>query len=193
MAFLPGLCIPLPDVAWADWQATEIVRTYAISGKSGAALYQSIGVRGPKVSGERRAIAHTSFRLTWTRKYQVQAKSCILATAVPKLTITYTLPRPAGALPDGMRQSWDKFIAGVAAHEKVHGELIRNLTRQIEAATIGLTVPDDPDCRKIKPVMTERLSALAATHRKRNSDFDQAELSPGGKVHQLILELVNGP
>lgn len=179
--------------ARADWQAAEIVRTYAIAGQSGAALYESIGARGPKVSGERRAIAHTSFTLTWTRKYQVRARSCILAAAVPKLTITYTLPKPAGALGVAARVSWERFIRGVTAHEKAHGEMIRDLTRAIEAATVGLTVPDDPDCRKIKTVMTERLSAIAAAHRRRNSDFDRAELSPGGKVHQLILDLVNGP
>ena len=41
--------------------------------------------------------------------------------------------------------------------------------------------------------MKKRLSALSLAQRQRSKEFDQAEMSGGGNIHQLILKLVNGP
>lgn len=178
--------------AASSWQPVEKVESYPVSGASGAELYASIGERGPKLSIGTRAIAQTSFKLTWTRKYETRGNACVLATAKPKLIITYVLPKPRSALPEPMKANWETFIAGVRAHERVHGDYIVEMVRQIEAATVGLTVPDDPKCRKIKDEMTKRLGALSQAQRQRSRDFDRVELSPGGNVHSLILQLVNG-
>ena len=127
-----------PPAARADWQAVEKVATYAISGKTGAELYASIGERGPKVGGGTRAIAYTNFTLTWTRKYEPQGGACVLVSARPKLTITYTLPEPSGQLPASLQQSWGIFIAGMRAtkdpwrHHQGHGEADRGLDRRPE-------------------------------------------------------------
>ncbi len=77
-------------------------------------------------------------------------------------------------------------------HERVHGDYIVEMVKQIEAATVGLTVPADPKCRKIREEMTKRLGALSQEQRQRSRDFDRVEMSPGGNVHTLILQLVNG-
>lgn len=181
-----------PTAALAEWQARETVQTYSITGQSGPELYASIGERGPKVGGLARVIAHTSFKLTWTREYETQGDACVLVSAVPKLAITYTLPKPAGPLPATTSEHWETFIEGVRKHELVHGEFIKELVKNIEAATVGLTVPADPQCRKIKREMTKRLGAISDAHRQHSRAFDRAELSDGGNVHQLILQLVNG-
>ena len=183
--------MPLPAVAHADWKAVEKVETYAISGKTGPELYASIGERGPKVSMGR-VIAYTNFTLTWSRKYETQGDSCVLVSARPKLTITYTLPRPSRQLPADIARNWETFIAGMRAHERVHGDMIKDMVRQIEAQTVGLTIAGDPNCRKIKTEMTRRLSALSLAQRQKSRDFDQTEMSDGGNIHQLILALVNG-
>lgn len=188
-----ALClIAAPRIAFAEWQAVEKEALYAITGQTGAELYASIGDRGPK-AGLGRAIAHTNFKLTWTRKYEEQAGACVLTTAKPKLIITYTLPKPAKPLPSGTRENWEVFIAGVRKHELVHGDFIKEMVRAIEQATLGLTVPDDPKCQKIRTEMTKRLGALSQAQRQRSRDFDQVELTDGGNIHQLILKLVNGP
>ncbi|WP_429818632.1 DUF922 domain-containing Zn-dependent protease [Ensifer sp. B1-9] len=181
-----------PRTAAAEWQAVEKEALYTVNGQTGAELYASIGERGPK-AGLGRAIAHTNFKLTWTRKYEEQAGACVLTTAKPKLIITYTLPKPAKPLPAGTRENWDIFIDGVRKHERVHGDFIKEMVRAIEGATLGLTVPDDPKCRKIRGEMTMRLGALSQAQRQRSRDFDQVELTDGGNIHQLILRLVNGP
>ena len=185
-----GLMTPLP--ARADWQAAERTEPYAVSGSTGIALYESIGENGPK-AGIGRAIAFTDFKLLWSRDYRPQPDgSCVLATARPSLTITYRLPKASGDMPAATRRLWERFIEGVTKHEKVHGEMIVAMVKKIEAYSVGLTVADDPACRKIREVLTRRLGELSQEQRAQSRDFDRVEMRDGGNVHQLILALVNG-
>ncbi len=191
---MSGLLFLGSNVALAQWSAVEKFAPYAIAGKSGAELYASIGERGPKLGGKVRTIAHTNFKLTWTRKYERQAdNACKLVSARPNLIITYTLPKPSDRLPNAVKESWDIFITGVKNHELVHGEMIKDMVLAIEAATVGLTVADDPDCQKIRAEIQPRLSALSIAQRQKSRDFDRDEMSGGGNIQQLILKLVNGP
>lgn len=183
----------MPAAAHADWQAVEQIKTYAISGRTGAELYQSIGERGP-AAGNGRVIAHTTFKLTWTRKYEVQPdNACKITVARPKLIITYTLPKPSGDLPPAVKASWQSFLAGVETHEHWHGETIKEMVREIEAFSFGLTAADDPQCKKIRVTLQQRLGELSGHQRQQGRDFDKVEMGDGGNVQTLILKLVNGP
>jgi len=190
ICFLAAALAALPARA-GDWQAVEQIKSYPVSGQTGAELYEAIGRNGPEISLGMRTIAHTSFKLTWRRNYEPQGGNCVLVSAVPKLIITYVLPKPKGKLPAALQPHWQRFYEGVRAHEKVHGDYIRDLVHAIEAETIGLTVPDDPGCTKIKAEMTKRLGALSQTQRQRSRDFDRVEMSEGGNIQQLVLGLVN--
>ncbi len=138
--FLAAALAALPARA-GDWQAVEQIKSYPVSGQTGAELYEAIGRNGPEISLGMRTIAHTSFKLTWRRNYEPQGGNCVLVSAVPKLIITYVLPKPKGKLPAALQPHWQRFYEGVRAHEKVHGDYIRDLVHAIEAETIGLTVP----------------------------------------------------
>lgn len=181
----------LPIAAHADWQAVETTETYAITGTSGRELYDSIGERGPLLGPKVRAIAHTDFKLTWTRKYEPQPDGvCTITVNIPKLIITYTLPKPSAQLPASTRKSWQKFIAGVEAHERVHGGFIKDMVKEIEAMSVGFSVPDDPKCSKIRVELTKRLGEISNKERQKNSEFDKVEFSDGGNLQQLVLKLV---
>jgi predicted secreted Zn-dependent protease len=182
----------LPIAAHAEWQATEVVKTYVISGKTGFELYESIGKHGPEVKGGKRTIAYTDFKLTWSRDYRADGNSCVLASARPNLTITYILPKPSAKLAEPLRSNWERFISGIREHEQTHGSFIRDLVKGIEAATVGMTVADDPKCTKIKAELKRRLTALFEAYKRKNHDFERDEMSEGGNVHRLILALVNG-
>jgi predicted secreted Zn-dependent protease len=177
--------------AHAGGTISEKIVTYPISGSSGVDLYMSIGERGPKV-GPTRAIAHTTFDLKWSRKYEPRGNACVLAAARPWLTITYTVPKPSGKLAPAVKARWDRFAAGVLAHEKVHGESIREMVRTIEGFSVGFTAQNDPTCRKIRQELTTRLAAASAIQRQQGRDFDREEFREGGNMHRLILGLVNG-
>ena len=181
-----------PVAGHAEWKPVERNEPYSISGWTGPELYASIGERGP-AAGIGRAIAFTNFKLTWRRDYRPQADgACTLVSAVPRLIISYVLPKPLQKLPEPVASNWKTFIDGVARHERVHGEMIVDMVKEIEAYTVGLSVPDDPNCKKIRVQMTERLSQISQAQRQKSRDFDRVELTEGGAVHQLVLNLVNG-
>lgn len=169
----------------------EKVATYPISGRTGQELYVSIGERGPEAGGVR-AIAHTTFDLKWSRKYEKRGSACVLASAKPWLTITYTVPKPTNRLPDVARGRWDAFLAGVLAHEKVHGDTIKAMVAAIEGFSVGLTVENDPKCSLIRQQLTGKLKAASDAQRQQGRDFDRDEFRDGGNMRRLILALVNG-
>ena len=186
------LVILHPLSASAGGKVIEQAKTYTVTGTTGIELYRSIGERGPKL-GSSRTIAHTGFRLTWQRDYQRRGNACVLASAVPTLVITTTLPKASGKLSPAVRESWERFVEGVTAHEAVHAGHIKDLVADIEKSTIGLTESNDPDCRKIRERMQPILGALSKAERQKQRDFDEVEFANGGAVHQLILTLANGP
>jgi len=180
-----------PAIARADWKPAEKIVTYPVSGKTGIELYRSIGENGPKV-GVGRVIAYTDFDLKWSRDYQPRNGGCVLASAKPFLTITYRLPKVSGKLPPETQRLWEIFIAGVEKHERVHGEIILDMVKKIEAVSVGLTTSNDPACQKIREVLTQKLGQLSQEQRRKSREFDRIEMSDGGNVHQLVLRLVNG-
>ena len=195
LCFISALLLSSP--ARADWKPVEKVENYAITGQTAPELYASIGERGPLigkdvVGNKVRVIAHTNFKLTWTRDYRPEGGACVLKTARPKLIITYTLPKPAGLLPAVESKGWAVFIAGLAAHERVHGDQIVDMVRKIEAISVGLTVAGDPGCKKIRTELTNRLSELSQAQRQASRDFDRVEFGPGGNLQRLVLAFVNG-
>ncbi|WP_421929280.1 DUF922 domain-containing Zn-dependent protease [Neoaquamicrobium sediminum] len=182
----------MPAKAQADWKPVETIEHYLVSGSSGIDLYRSIGENGPQV-GVGRAIAFTDFKLLWSRDYRPQPDgSCTLVSARPSLTIIYRLPKASGDMSAATRRLWETFVTGVTAHEKVHGEFIIDLVKAIEATSIGLSAPNDPDCQKVRAELQSRLGPLSQEQRRRSREFDQVELTDGGNVHRLVLALVNG-
>ena len=185
------LLLALP--ARADIRPSFVEKTYAISGTSGIALYESIGVHGPHIrGGASSAIAKTDFDLKWGRDYVRDGNDCVLAAARSFLTITTTLPKPAGKLPPDVAARWRVFIAGIRAHEAVHGEYIVDMAQDIYDTTVGFRQPNDPNCKTIRNAIQVPLKAAFDRYKARNRAFEEAEMSTGGKVQQLILELVNG-
>ncbi|MET3790733.1 DUF922 domain-containing Zn-dependent protease [Aquamicrobium terrae] len=177
--------------AVAGGEVIERVQAYSISGKTPIELYRSIGEEGPK-SGVGRAIAHTTFKLTWRRDYRPQGTSCTLVSAIPRLVITYTLPKPSQALPSETKKRWDVFIDGIKRHEEVHGVHMKEMVAEIEANTIGVTAENDPGCKKIRQDIQAPLAAASQRQRQRSRDFDRVEMAEGANMHRLILGLVNG-
>tara|TARA_R110002126_G_scaffold286859_1_gene439051 strand:+ start:9510 stop:10112 length:603 start_codon:yes stop_codon:yes gene_type:complete len=190
-ALLLLLLLTLP--AHAQIRAKEVDKTYAISGTTGAALYQSIGERGPRLrGGTSSAIAQTDFDLKWGRDYKRDGTDCVLAAAQPFLTITYTFPKPAENLAPDVAARWRTFIAGIRAHEAVHGEYITAMAQDIFDTTVGFRQPNDPSCKKIRNGIQAPLKAAFARYKARTRAFEEAEMGAGGNVRRLILGLVNG-
>jgi predicted secreted Zn-dependent protease len=178
----------------AEWQPSERTAHYAISGDTGIALYRSIGENGPEIGDgglARRTIALTEYDLKWRRDYRPDGDACVLAGATPILAITYRLPKPKGRLPAPLRAPWQAFYDGMAAHERVHGAHIMDMTNAIIAATVGLRVESDPQCQAIRARVLEIVKAEHGAYKARTRAFDAEEMATGGAVERLVLGLVN--
>ncbi len=179
--------------AQAEVRAKEVVKSYAISGTTGMALYRSIGDRGPRLRGGlSSAIAKTDFDLKWGRDYERDGNDCVLAVVRPFLTITYTLPKPSDNLPPDVAARWRVFIDGIRTHEAVHGKYVQEMAQTIYETTLGFRQPNDPNCKKIRQAIQAPLKAAFDRYKARNRSFEQDEMRNGGNIHQLILDLVNG-
>ena len=179
--------------AHAAGSVEERVVTYPVSGRTGAELYESIGRDGPVLSNGRSTIAHTTFKLTWRRDYRPKNGGCVLAGAVPRLIITYTLPKPSGKLPPDVAASWQRFIGGILAHEKVHGDQIRAMVEAIRAESIGLFEPGDAKCKRIYGSLEPKLKALSDQRQAQSRAYDKVEMAPGGPISRLVFDLIKGP
>lgn len=186
-----ALFVAAASPALAAGEVIEQTETYAVAGTTGAALYASIGERGPKI-GSSRVIAHTGFKLTWRRDYQQRGTDCVLASAIPRLVIITTLPKPAATLSADVAARWRTFIDGVSAHERIHGENLKRMASDIEKATVGLSAENDPDCNKLRAKMQPILKEISQERQAKDRAFDEAEFGAGGTVQKLVLELVNG-
>lgn len=183
------LLLTFPAFA-AEIPAREVEKTYAIHGTTGAELYTSIGEKGPRLSGGRSAIAFTAFELKWHRDYRRDGSACVLVAAKPFLTITTTLPKPSGRLPAATQAKWDAFAAGLRAHERQHGAMIRELAAEIARLTIGFRQENDPGCTKIRKAIEPSLKAASGRHQERSRAFDRDEMGEGGTVARLVIGLV---
>ncbi|MEM1375894.1 MAG: DUF922 domain-containing protein [Pseudomonadota bacterium] len=189
-AFLVFASLVAPAHAW---EPKERVEAYAIAGTTPRALYRSIGERGPKTSVGNRAIAVTEWKLLWRRDYQKRGDGCELASALPFLTITYKLPRPAEKLSGQTARRWKTFANGIRVHEEGHGVLLQAMTDTIIRETVGLkTLVDDGNCNALRAQVLDRVKVAFDDYRRNSADFDRIEMAPGGNVHKLVLGLLNG-
>jgi predicted secreted Zn-dependent protease len=175
----------------AEWTPREVVKLYEISGVNGPDLYQSIGDNGPLI-GTVRTIAHTNWDIKWSRTYVPDGSACLLQSAKPFVTITYTLPKPQSKLTGAMAARWTQFSDGIRAHEKVHGADIVQMVNEIISATVGLRHEKDADCKLIRADVLALVKTANETYKTKSRAFDAQEMAAGGPVHKLILSLVNG-
>lgn len=187
---LLALCL-LASPAHAEIRAKIVETTYAISGSTGMALYVSIGKHGPRLrGGASSAVAKTDFDLKWGRDYVREGNACVLKAARPYLTVTYTLPEPVGQLPPETAARWRVFIAGIRAHEAVHGRYVEEMAQEIYDSTVGFRQENDPGCKTIREAIQAPLKAAYTHYKAKNAAFERSEMASGGNIHRLIGELI---
>lgn len=155
------------------------ITSYAISGSTGHALYQSIAENGPNGGAH---VAHTDPKLVWKRLFDERGGSCYLVHARPQLSFVQVYPKPSEKLPEGTRRVWERFIAAVRKHEDTHVRMFRQMVVDTEASLAGMFEPNDRTCAKVKASVRARIDAAYDEYRERSRAFDRSELSPGGPI-----------
>jgi predicted secreted Zn-dependent protease len=184
----------VPLVA-ADARAASVESktvTYPISGKNGSELLDAMDRRGPKHGLLTRAIAQTSYTITWAIDWKEKAGDCRLANAAATLSITYTYPQVKGTMSPGLKRGWARFMAGVHKHEETHGRIARQMVDAAEKSLSGLSYDNDRRCRRTQAELKRRIAMTYAKYEARQIAFDEAEHSEGGNVEGLVTSLGKG-
>lgn len=180
----------LPGIAMAGSKVVTHIRTYDIEGESGRALIEAMDKSGPKHGFLTRAIAQTSYTVDWDFDLKAKADVCHLKRANATLDMTYMYPRVTTPMSPALRKRWQRFFAGVRAHEQMHGRIARQGIAAGERAVAGLAVANDPHCIKTRREAQRRVDAIYDEYEAKQVVFDQREHREGGRVEVLVAKLV---
>lgn len=184
-----GACVATAGAAAAGVKVSETTRGYEIAGKTGEALLAAMDRRGPKHGFLARAIAQTRYSVSWTIEWGETRTACRVTGIDGKLDIIYTYPA-ARDLPPALQRRWARFVAGVKKHEKMHGDMARQMARTVEKSVGRVSVANDPGCRKARAEAKDRMTAIYANYEARQIRFDAREHREGGPVEALIDRLL---
>ncbi|MDX8503017.1 DUF922 domain-containing protein [Mesorhizobium sp. VK4C] len=182
-----ALCAPQ---ASAGTRVLVQTRSYDITGNSGAALIAAMDGRGPKHGFMTHAIAQTAYTVDWELDAGQDNGFCRLRRANGTLNLFYTFPRMASPSTPVLKKRWNRFFAGVRAHEETHGRIAREMMRVTNRSITGLKVADDPYCYKTRREARRRIQAAYAVYEAKQNAFDAREHRDGGHVEHLIAALI---
>ncbi|PBB70177.1 hypothetical protein CK228_00400 [Mesorhizobium sp. WSM4312] len=184
------LCAPQ---ASAGTRAVIQTRTYDVTGGSGAALIDAMDRQGPRHGFMTHAIATTSYTVDWDLDAGQGNGFCRMRGGNGTLNLSYTFPRLASPATPALRRRWNRFFAGVRAHEETHGRIAREMMRATERSITGLRVANDPSCHKTRREARLRIQAIYAEYEAKQNAFDRREHRNGGHVEHLIAALTGKP
>lgn len=187
---LGALCAP---EALAGTRAVVQTRTYDVTGSSGAALVEAMDSKGPRHGFMTHAIATTAYTVDWDLDAGQGNGFCRMRRANGTLNLFYTFPRVGSPMTPALNRRWNRFFAGVRAHEETHGRIAREMMRATERSIAGLRVANDPSCYKTRGEARLRIKAVYAEYEAKQIAFDRREHSNGGHVEHLIAALVGKP
>lgn len=176
--------------ASADVQVSIKKTNYDITGKTGVALLQAMDRRGPKHGLLTRAIAQTGYTVGWEIEWDSRGDVCRVKNAAAQLAITYTFPRVVNDVSPDLKRRWTRFMQGVRKHEERHGTIARQMVDTAERAVSGLSMKNDPGCRKSQAEVKRRVDAIYADYEARQMRYDAREHAAGGNVDKLVIALV---
>jgi len=185
-----ALCAP---EALAGTKAVVQTRTYDVVGSSGAALVDAMDSKGPRHGFMTHAIATTAYTVDWNLDAREANGFCRVQRANGTLNLFYTFPRLASPATPALKRRWNRFFAGVRAHEETHGRIAREMMRATEKSITGLRIANDPSCYKARREAQLRIRAVYTEYEAKQNAFDRREHSNGGHVEHLIAALTGKP
>ncbi|MBZ9865561.1 DUF922 domain-containing protein [Mesorhizobium sp. CA15] len=176
--------------AFAGTKLTVHVRSYDVTGRTGAELIEAMDGLGPRHGHATRAIAETGYTVHWNLDVKRDNGICRLRQATGMIDLTYTFPRLTSPSGPVLRERWDRFMAGVRQHEHTHGRIAKQMMRATETALAGLERQDNWFCTGLRWDARHRIDTIYADYEARQNAFDAREHRDGGHVEKLVNALM---
>ena len=153
------------DVGDVQLQTSLKTTYYTVQGATTEQIFASIEASGPKDAQGTRGSGITS--VVWGYKWSGNEQndgSCSIGTMTIQADMTVTLPQHAdeSSLSDSIRQHWDTYAAGVAAHEQHHVDIYLQGAGDIKQKMQSLGVMSDCDTldKQIKTVWSDEQARI---------------------------------
>lgn len=190
----------LAPLAAGDASAGVVIREktsyYKVSGRTGAAIYDQIEKKGPRIRGRKEHfVATATFDFHFDAK-KIKAATfgsqCRVTAAEIVLTVTYRVPQWVDERQGSqtLQRAWKQFVDFVWQHEKRHTEIARDAAYQMIRALKSVRGDANRECAGITNGLDEKIAAIAKRHNKRQEDFDASPWGIGGKVFHFDHKLM---
>jgi len=188
-----GICIALvaclaASPALCGVKTTVRTETYAIAGKTGEALLDSMDRNGPRHGLLARAMAQTRYKVGWEVDWLKSGSKCRLKSADATLSIVYRYPQLARPASRKLERRWKAFLSGVRKHEEMHGQIARQMVLAAHNSVSRLARKDDL-CIRSQRQFDRIIDAVYAKYEARQARFDDVEHGEGGNVDRLLFML----
>lgn len=166
-------CLSFALMALSSWtafatpQVKTTVKYYDVKGASARDLSEQLRRKGP-----RGFAAYTAWNVKWDYSSARDGKGCRVTRASTSVAVEYTMPRwqPPANADRATRQSWERFIKALKAHEDGHRDIGIGAARAIENVVGNLTrVPCDELSRKA----SEAAKKILYDARKKEAEYDR--------------------
>lgn len=182
----------LAPTAHARPKVSVKTKYYNVRGKSGAEVLRQINRKGPRHGFLVRAIAQTSYTLSYSYDTVKTSKGCRTKNVVVKMDIVYTYPKLRGNVSRDLNRRWSRFYRGVKVHEQVHGKLAQQMAAAAEKSLKATRASGKRGCRKIKTIASRKVDKVFKAYERKQIAFDKKEHRDGGNVERLVIALVRG-
>jgi len=148
---------------------------YKISGNSTEDLDKQIKSKGPKVGGNRHAIAVARIRMNPDVRFKFYGRKCFIETAKIGVDARVTLPEWTGRATASKKlgKVWDNIDRYARAHEAVHVSIAFNFAKEMENALLAL--PARQKCDQLETDSKQLIEEHLVRHDQAQRKFDADE------------------
>lgn len=184
---LPGIALAgLSLVPLASPAQTPTMEYYTIQGNSARELRDQMNRLGPLDDAGKRGHGNTHWNIRWHYDHDRAPQGCAITNIRVTLDLRVTLPRwtPGPSAPQGLVETWTRYIGALRLHELGHVDLAiaaaDEVRRVLEANRRG------PDCPTTEATMNAAGMKVLDDLRRRQARYDR-ETDSGGKQGTSVL------
>lgn len=174
-----------PAVAEAGVKVLREDSPYGITGRSAAAIAKQVDRAG-------------GAKLTATIVPDIQVatrkpSTCYVTRANYVLHLRTIYPRLDGEVSAKLRRRWDAYLAAVVLSDAKTRQGAMQTAQAMFAATVNLSMENDPRCKQLGSILSRRLRALDQKFKAAISQYVNQQNGPSGPVGKAAATFYREP
>jgi hypothetical protein len=114
-------------------------------------------------------MGRTEWHLSYTYRPRAGTSGCAVASVDTKLDLKVRLPRLTAPGGGERQQRWDRYLAGLQAHEAGHVQIARDFESNLKRNLLGVAASD---CGSLDQAVRSRFDQMLQQTNQRDRDYD---------------------